>query len=98
MELKSVSKDGETLLPSLPAPPSPPPFYAAAHADFVAALEERMEGVEYAASEYLRASGVYWGLCACETLGSTMSASTPRFWVLSPPGRKNIAVVTFTAP
>ena len=38
------------------------------HVAFVLALDEARDSVEYAASEYLRASGVYWGLAALATL------------------------------
>jgi hypothetical protein len=73
--------------PAAPAPPAAapaaPPFFAAAHADFVASLEARgRDSVEYAASEYLRASGVYWGLCAkspvwCVRVGVSPSKEVP---------------------
>jgi len=52
-----------------PAAPAAPRLLAAEHVAFVVALDKQQDSVEHAASEYLRASGVYWGLAALETLG-----------------------------
>ena len=43
------------------------------HVEFVVNLDKNQDSVEYIASEYLRASGVYWGLSALEVLNSGSS-------------------------
>jgi len=43
-------------------------FLYTKHVEFVVNLDKNQESVEYIASEYLRASGIYWGLSALEVL------------------------------
>lgn len=45
-----------------------PEFFLEAHARYVKGLSARTDTLEYAVTEHLRMSGVYWGLAASTSL------------------------------
>jgi len=61
-------------------------FVDAKHAAYIKRVSEDTEALEYALTEYMRMSGVYWGLCALRLLGrdlaTDMDAPALVEWVL----------------
>ena len=53
--------------------PSEPPFVSEKHALYVVRVSEDKASLEYAVSEYLRLSGIYWGLTAMCVLGRDLA-------------------------
>ena len=71
----SLSKKGKKKQKMASPPPSLPPLCAPLHISFISSLDAlRDTRLEYVASEHLRASATYWGLCALEVLGAPPSA------------------------
>jgi hypothetical protein len=61
-----------------------PPFLMEKHRKYVVALQSKTDSFEYVVTEFLRMSGVYWGLCTMHLLsaGDEMDSKFIADWVM----------------
>jgi prenyltransferase beta subunit len=62
----------------------PPPFLIEKHRKYVLALQSKTDAFEYVVTEFLRMSGVYWGLTTMHLLsaGDQMDTKQIADWVV----------------